>query len=295
MLLKSNVEVVVKHTCLLGEGPVWDMKRQRILWIDILRGDIHEFYPEAETFNTFNVGQLIGSIAICTDGKLIAALYDGFALIDMEKTEVQFLKDPEEHLPNNRFNEGKCDPAGRFWAGTLPLSEDTPAGNVYALERDFSVTRKIVGVTISNGMAWSLDHEALYYIDTPTFEVVAYNYDKSDGSISNKRTVIKIQKEEGYPDGMTIDSEGMLWIGHWDGWQVIRWDPNTGKPLHRISLPVAKVTSCTFGGKNLQDLYITTARKELSEEELKQQPLAGSTFVIRNCGYTGLPAFEFRG
>lgn len=290
---KPHIDVVVKHTCLLGEGPVWDIKNERLLWIDILRGDIHQFYPETGKFETFNTGRLIGSIAICAKGGLIAALQDGFALIDMEKMQIEILKDPEAHLPNNRFNDGKCDPAGRFWAGTMSLTEEPLAGSVYTIERDFSVTKKIEGVTISNGMAWSIDHTVFYYIDTPTFEVVAYNYDKSNGNISNKRTIIKIPKEHGYPDGMTIDSEGMLWIAHWDGWRITRWNPAAGKQLDCISLPAAKVTSCTFGGKHLEDLYITTASKELNEDELKQQSLAGSTFVIPNCGYSGLPAFEF--
>ncbi len=292
---KPDIDVVVNHTCLLGEGPVWDNQNDRILWVDILRGDIHAFYPDTRIFKTFNTGKLIGSIAIRSRGGLIAALQDGFALIDMEKMQIEPLKNPEAHLPNNRFNDGKCDPSGRFWAGTMPLSEDKKSGSVYAIDRDFLVTKKIEGVTISNGMSWSKDHTLFYYIDTPTFEVAAYDFNKQTGNISNKRTIITIPKEHGYPDGMAIDSEGMVWIAHWNGWQVTRWNPVTGEQLHHISLPVAKVTSCTFGGKSLDDLYITTASKDLTKDELKQQPFAGSTFVIRNCGYTGLPAFPFKG
>lgn len=292
---ESNIEVVVPYTCLLAEGPVWDIENQRILWVDILRGDIHAFFPGTKQFKTFHTGKLIGAIALRSTGGLIAALQNGFALINIEKEQVEFLSDPEAHLPNNRFNDGKCDPMGRFWAGTMSLSEDLPTGSVYTIEKDFSVTKKIEGVTISNGMAWSEDHTTLYYIDTPTFEVAAYDFDKGNGNISNKRTIIKIPKEHGYPDGMTIDSEGMLWIAHWDGWQVTRWNPNTGLQLHRISLPAARITSCTFGGQRLNDLYITSASKGLDEDELKKQPLAGSLFVVHNCGYTGLPAFEFIG
>ncbi len=292
---KSNIEAVVVHTCLLGEGPVWDIKNERILWIDILRGDIHEFYPATQQFKTFNTGKLIGCIALCKKGGLIAALNDGFALINIENKQIEYIQNPEAHLPENRFNDGKCDPMGRFWAGTMSLAEEPQAGSVYTLEKDLSVTKKIDGVTISNGMAWSKDHTVFYYIDTPALEVVAYKFDKWNGNISNKKTIIKISKEHGFPDGMTIDNEGMLWIAHWDGWQVTRWNPDTGMQLHHISLPAAKVTSCTFGGKNLEDLYITTASKEMTEDELKQQPHAGSLFVIRNCGFTGLPAFEFEG
>jgi sugar lactone lactonase YvrE len=133
----------------------------------------------------------------------------------------------------------------------------------------------------------------MYYIDTPTFEVVAYQFDAITGNISNKKVVIQIPKEDGYPDGMTIDTEGMLWIAHWDGWQVTRWNPFTGVKLSFIPMPVAKITSCCFGGPDLKDLFITSASKGLSEKALLEQPEAGSLFVIRNCGYQGIPAFQF--
>ncbi|WP_018615790.1 SMP-30/gluconolactonase/LRE family protein [Segetibacter koreensis] len=290
---KYNVEVVVNHTCLLGEGPVWDIKNERILWVDILRGDIHAFYPGNNRFETFNAGKLIGSIALRKKGGLIAALEDGFAFIDLVKKKIEYIDDPEAHLPENRFNDGKCDPMGRFWAGTMSLSEKPQAGSLYTLEKEMAITKKIDGVTVSNGIAFSNDHSIFYYIDSPTSEVVSYDFDKRNGNISNKKTIITIKKEDGYPDGMTIDNEGMLWIAHWDGWRITRWNPATGEQLEKISLPVARVTSCTFGGTKLSDLYITTARKELTEDELEEQPLAGSLFVVRNCGFTGLPAFEF--
>lgn len=286
-------DVVVEHTCMLGEGPVWDVKRKVICWIDILQGAIHEYSPEQKIYKTIQVHQMIGSIALCTNGNFLAAFQNGLGFIDRTSGEVKMISDPEAHLPNNRFNEGKCDPAGRFWAGTMPLSENEHTGSVYVAGKDLSITKRIEGVTISNGMAWSGDHQTFYYIDTPTFEVAAYDYDKSSGNISNKKIIIKIPKEDGYPDGMTIDNEGMLWIGHWDGWQVTRWDPDKGEKLCYIQLPVANVTSCTFGGDNLEDLYITTAKKGLTEEELQKQPLAGSLFVVRNSGFKGMPAFEF--
>jgi sugar lactone lactonase YvrE len=237
---------------------------------------------------------MIGSFAVCTNGDLIAGLHHGFAFISRPDGKLKMIVDPEAEIPTNRFNEGKCDPAGRFWAGTMAISEILHQGNVYVLDRDLNYKKKIDNVSISNGLAWSLDHKILYYIDTPSFEVVSYDYDVSSGEISNKKSVIKIDvKEEGYPDGMTIDQEGMLWIGHWDGWQVARWNPLTGEKIGSIKLPASRVTSCTFGGENLDDLYITTARVGLSEEALAAQPLAGEFFVVKNCGFKGLPAFEF--
>ncbi len=289
-----QMNVVIEHTCLLGEGPVWDAARKIICWVDILNGEIHEYSPEQKKHKTIPVHQMIGSLAICTDGKFIAALKNGFAFVDRISGEIKMIADPESHLPGNRFNEGKCDPKGRFWAGTMALSEEHGLGNVYTIQNDFAPAKKIEKVTISNGMAWSADHQTFYYIDTPTFEISAYNYDKNTGHISNKKTIIKIPEADGSPDGMTIDNEGMLWVAHWGGWQVTRWNPDNGEKLFHIKLPVAKVTSCTFGGEELEDLYITSAKVGLTKGELEKQPLAGSLFVFRNCGFKGMPAFEFQ-
>ncbi len=288
------MDIVSEHSCLLGEGPVWDTEKKLIYWIDILNGEIHEYDTVQKTRRTRHVHRVIGSFAICTDGNFIAALQNGFALIDREIGEIKMIGDPENTLPNNRFNDGKCDPAGRFWAGTMAFSEATGAGNLYALENNFTYSRKISNVSISNGLAWSLDHLTLYYVDTPTMEVVAYDYEETTGNISNKKSIVKIAGSDGHPDGMTIDNEGMLWIAHWDGWQVTRWDPKSGKKLYSIKVPVAQVTSCTFGGEYLQDLYITTAKTGLTEKELAAQPLAGCLFVVHDCGFTGLPAFKFK-
>lgn len=290
----SHLAVVLDHTCLLGEGPLWDASRQQICWIDIERGEIHQYSTKSKTHKTIPVHQMPGTIALCTDGNFIAALKNGIALIDRNSGEINILSNPEPHLPGNRFNDGKCDPAGRFWAGTLSLSWEAGAGSVYMWEKGFrEAVKKIEHVTIPNGMAWSPDQQTFYFIDTTTHEVVAYRYDKASGNISHPKTVIHIPESEGLPDGMTIDTEGMLWIAHWAGWQVSRWDPNSGKKLLSIPLPVANVTSCTFGGNKLEDLYITTASNELTEEELKEQPLAGSLFVLRNSGFKGMPALEF--
>ena len=292
---QSNWEVVTKHYCLLGEGPAWDNRQKRIFWIDILRGEIQYFYPDSNEHRTCKLGRMLGAIALKRSGGMIAALKGGFATIDLNKGTIQFISEVETHLPDNRFNDGKCDPAGRFWAGTMSISNTPHAGSLYVLEKDFTVNTKITGVTCSNGIAWSPDHKTLYYIDTPTRNVVAYNYDVINGNITDKRVVINIPKGKGYPDGMTIDTEGMLWIALWDGWKVIRYNPYTGKKLHQIILPVSKVTSCVFGGDTMEDLYITSARVGLLEYDLKVQPLAGSLFVIKKSGFKGMNGFEFNG
>ncbi|HTE10173.1 MAG TPA: SMP-30/gluconolactonase/LRE family protein [Chitinophagaceae bacterium] len=277
----------------LGEGPVWDIAARCIIWTDIYKGQIHQYNPAEHTHKLFKVGQKTSAVALKRSGGFIAALEHGFATIDTEKQDVSMIIDPESHLPGNRFNDGKCDPAGRFWAGTMAVSGEGNTGSLYALDKTLTVSVKINAIGCSNGMAWSNDQTVFYFIDTPTRQVSAYDYTIDNGSISNKRVIITMDAKDGLPDGMTIDTEGMLWIAVWGGWKVERWDPVTGKLLHRILLPVSQVSSCTFGGSALNDLYITSARHGLSGLELQEQPLAGSLFVIKNCGYYGSPAAIF--
>lgn len=290
---KMKYEVVTDLPSELGEGPVWDADAQRIIWVDIEKGNIHQYYPEESRQQTFHTGQRIGAVALKRSGGFIAALQHGFVTIDIEKQTIEIIDDPESHLPGNRFNDGKCDPAGRFWAGTMSMQGEEKAGGLYTLEKDLSVSKKISEVSCSNGMAWSSDHATFYFIDTPTRQVVAYDYNITDGSINNKRIIITISEEDGFPDGMTIDTEGLLWVALWGGWKIEQWDPHTGKRLQSITLPASQITSCTFGGKNLNDLYITSANTGLSANELKEQPLAGHLFVVKSCGSYGLPADTF--
>jgi len=292
---QNNWEVVTKHRCLLGEGPVWDARQKRILWVDILKGEIQYFYPESNEHKTCKLGAMPGAIALKRSGGVIAAVKGGFATIDLNNETMHLIAEVETHLPGNRFNDGKCDPAGRFWAGTMSISNTAHAGSLYALEIDFTVNTKLTGVTCSNGLAWSPDHTTLYYIDTPTRKVVAYNYDIINGNITDTRVIIDIPEGEGYPDGMTIDTEGMLWIALWDGWKVARYSPISGKQLSEITLPVSRPTSCTFGGDSIGDLYITSAREGISENDLKRQPLAGSLFMVKDSGFKGMIGFEYDG
>jgi len=288
-----NPEVVVDHACLLGEGPVWDGARNSICWVDILRGEIHEFNITSNIHRTIGVQEMIGTIAICTNGDFIAALKTGIALVSRQTGKVEIVFHPEMHLPGNRFNDGKCDPRGRLWVGTMALTEAPGAGSLYMIDHDLTHVKKIAGVTISNGMAWTRDSKTFYFIDTPTRQVVSYAFHLPTGTISDRRVVLQVPEADGFPDGMTIDDEDMLWIAHWDGWQVTRWNPRTGEKLLSISLPVARVTSCTFGGETLDDLYITSAKTGLTQDQLHEQPLAGNLFVIKKCGFRGRETNEF--
>lgn len=288
------LETVTDHLCLLGESPLWDAASGTIFWVDILQGEIHAWEGLAQNHRTWKMEQPIGAIALCTSGRLVGALQQGFFYINKDNGQLDFIANPETHLPGNRFNDGKCDPAGRFWAGTMSTTGVSGAGSLYTLEPHGSCSRKVSDVSVSNGMAWSPDASQFYFIDTPTRVVVAYDFDAESGAISNKRIVVRIPENMGKPDGMTIDEEGMLWIALWGGGEVTRWDPATGRLLHQFLLPVTHVSSCTFGGDDLNDLYVTTARVGLNEQALAEQPLAGALFVLKNCGFRGLPANRFK-
>jgi sugar lactone lactonase YvrE len=291
--MTMQYEIIPGGSGQLLESPVWDNTNNTISWVDIISGTIFKYNPGLGITNAFQVGQQIGAIAIKRSGGYIAALQNGFAEIDVEMHAVTMIADPEAGILGNRFNDGKCDPAGRFWAGTMSSSGEKSRGSLYVLNGDFSIETKIHDVSCSNGMAWSKDSSTFFYIDSPTQQVAAYNYDIVSGTISSKRIVIEIPVEDGMPDGMTIDSEGMLWIALWGGAKVQRWNPGTGKLVSAISLPCSNITSCSFGGPTLGDLYITSARTGLFEEQLKAQPLAGSLFVLKNCGHVGLPAYVY--
>lgn len=285
-------ELILDARAELGEGALWDARRQVLYWVDILKNALHVYDPLAQADRVIDVGQYVGTVVPRRAGGVMLALQHGFASLDLETEELDLIHDPEPHLPGNRFNDGKCDPAGRFWAGTMALDFTPNVGSLYRLDPDFSVRVMLGDVTISNGIVWSPDHTTMYYIDTPTRQVDAFDYDVETGQIENRRAVVRVPEEMGIPDGMAIDSEGMLWVAQWEGYGVSRWDPATGRLLQSVDVPVGQVTSCAFGGENLDQLYITTARVELSADQLKAQPLAGGLFRA-DVGVTGLPAFEF--
>lgn len=289
-----EIEAVHPQKSELGEGPIWDSHNNAICWVDILNGKIHELSLSNASYQDYTIGHMVGCVALCDDGNFIFASTEGIGFLDRKTEEITYLDNPEEHLPKNRFNDGKCDPMGRLWVGSMSLSEAPGAGSVYMFEKGQS-KKRIDKTTISNGLAWNSDHDTFYFIDTPTKTVASYDFDKITGTISEKKIVIEIPEpeKEGFPDGMTIDAEGMLWIAHWGGWQVTRWNPKNGELLQRIKMPVAKITSCTFGGKDLKDLYVTSAKVDVTDEELKDQPLAGSLFVVKNLGCQGVEPFLY--
>ena len=288
----NTPELVLDAKAQLGEGPSWDAATKTLYWINIYAGEIHAFSPESGSDRIIHVGESIGCLATTKTGGLIIASQSGIARFDPVNGRRTPLTSPEAHLPGNRFNDGKCDPAGRFLAGTMDNAEVEASGSLYSLSPDGTVKTLLTGVRISNGLTWSPDYRTFYYIDTPTSTVVAYAYDIASGDISQPREAILIPAELGWPDGMTSDLEGNLWIAMWGGAALTKWDPASGRLLMTIPIPALNVTSCAFGGEGLTDLYITSARKGLTEQQLAQYPLTGGLFRLQS-DVQGMPTFEF--
>ncbi|MBC8350670.1 MAG: SMP-30/gluconolactonase/LRE family protein [Planctomycetes bacterium] len=291
----SEASLILDVRATLGEGPIWDTRESVLWWIDINECRLHRFDPATNRNEAFEIGQRVGTVVPRASGGLMLAVQDGFATYDPEIRKLGVVADPEAHLPQNRFNDGKCDPAGRFWAGTLELvEEDMTAGTLYCLYPDGRVEPRVPDVGISNGIVWTSDKETMYFIDSPTRRVDAFDYDNETGEISNRRTAIALPEGMGYPDGMAIDSEDKLWVALWAGWGVARFDPITGDLLEKIDVKASQVTACAFGGPGLRDLYITTARRDLDDEALKAQPDAGGMFHIK-LDVAGVPSSEYAG
>ena len=265
-------------------------KSQTLYWIDILEKQIY-----AGTEVIAQLDKFIGCLALRPNGNLLTALSGGdglssFVDLQVDSSQQTVLATVSESA-TNRFNDGKCDPAGRFFAGTMDMNERDPTGALYSFDGK-QVTKLFGGVTISNGLTWSPDHKTFYYIDTPTRKVQAFDYDLATGQIANPRVAIQVPESLGWADGMTSDTDGNLWIALWGGAQVTKWNPQTGQLLEQIPVPAFQTSSCIFGGKDMNELYVTSARKGMSEADLKKYPLSGGLFKIET-KVTGMPTFEF--
>jgi sugar lactone lactonase YvrE len=289
-----QVELLVDFRAVVGEGPLWDERAQVLYWVDIMGHQLCSFDPARKANTAIDVGQPVGTVVVRESGGLMLALHHGLASFDLETRELKILADPEAHLPENRFNDGKCDPAGRFWAGTMAFNAARGVGSLYCMDADLSVRRMLGDISVSNGIVWSLDHKTMYYIDSLKADVRAYDYELATGNIAGERIVCRIPAELGLPDGMAIDAEGMLWVAHYNGSRVCRWNPHTGQVLETIPLPVSRVTACAFGGKELDQLYITSASQGMGGEDWKQEPHAGGLFVCQP-GVRGVPTYRFKG
>lgn len=288
----NEVNLVIDSKSTLGEGAIWNYKTGELLWINS-KGEILNFYnPETGTNKEMFTGQMIGTVVPTESGDVLVALQNGIYSFNTDTGSKKLLLDPEEDLPNNRFNDGKCDPAGRFWAGTMSTVGKKNAGTLYRFHSDTSIHKMVENVSISNGIVWSLDKTKMYYIDTPTQKVMGFDYNDTTGEISNPKIAVNVPSEMGSPDGMTIDADGNIWVALWGGFAVACWNPETGELIRTIEVPAKNVTSCAFGDNDLETLYITTAREGTSDEELQNYPNAGGVFKTRP-GVKGVEAFFF--
>ena len=292
--MEGDLELVLDVKATLGEGPCWDSVNQLLYWVDILEKKIYIYNPVTNVNRGIQLEQYVGAIVLRNEKEAILALENGFYYLNFETERVTLIDEPENHLPNNRFNDGKCDAYGRFWAGTMNKFYAKEQGALYCLHTNMKVQKKLDKVGLSNGIAWSPDNKYMYYIDTLNKNICQFNYNIASGDIESPIDIIRFPDGEGMPDGMTVDEEGMLWIAHWGGSKVSRWNPKTGKQINSIKVPALNVTSCTFGGKDLNELYITTARTGLNREQLDSYPFSGGLFRIKT-DVRGSHSYVFKG
>jgi len=267
--------------CILGESPYWHAARKSFFWVDIEKGELYEFQV---TFKKTTKRKFNQRLSLVIEGQgeyLILALDRKIARYDLETEKLSWLTEVEEDQSLHRFNDGACDADGRLWIGTMSTKFTPESGALYKITAELNPEKMLNKITISNGMAWTSNNETFYYIDSPTQEVRAYQFDLGTGEINFDRTVIRVPKEWGTPDGMSMDQEGKLWVAHYGGFGVYCWDPENGELLKKIVLPAPHVTSCVFGGENLDHLFITTAKENLTEAQLQAYPQSGDVFLVK--------------
>lgn len=292
MKLDSRAHLFRNTSAHLGEGVLWHPVRKTLLWVDILGKRIFETSVSGKDDSVTEkvAPKMVGALLPTPAGVYHAVLQDG--LYEIGKSDGHFHKVSEPgsfDTQSLRLNDAKCDPRGRLWAGSLSLKGESGKGALYRFTPKTGWQTQLTGVSISNGLAWSLDHRTLYYIDSALKAVQVFAYDLETGSLGARLKVFKVDSIPGLPDGCTLDAKGRLWIAHWDGFCVSCWDPESGRLLDQVHLPVSQVTSCTFGGERLDTLFITTAATELSAQQREEQPLAGQLFCA-NVGVAGISA-----
>lgn len=276
----------------LGEGALWHPTENKLYWVNIEGRTLHIYDPVTKENQSFPVKERVGTVVPVKSGGALVALQNGIHFIDTNTGSLRFITNP---LTNDsiRFNDGKCDPSGRFWVGSMHLRFAEGAASLYRMDKDRTIHKMLDGVTVSNGIAWTKNKKTMYYVDSHLRRIDAFDYNDADGTITNRRAVVTIPEGGGSPDGIALDAEGKIWAALWGANAVGRFDPQTGELLQKIEVPAPNVSSCAFGGKNLDTLYITTARGELSEAQLAAYPLSGGLFSVKP-GVSGVPA-EFYG
>ncbi|PXA03184.1 gluconolaconase [Coraliomargarita sinensis] len=288
---KITVKTIGSRISKWGEGPIW--WQDKLVYVDIERHALIELAPESGAETVYEIGERIGTVVPRASGGYLCAGDSGIYSFDPATGDKQNLADPEaEKRPDNRFNDGKCDPAGRFWAGTISLVKKTGDAKLYRLDENHDLSVQIFGVTNSNGICWNAAANRMYYIDTPTREIRAYDFDSKSGRIADAGVIVDTEAA-GYdssPDGMTIDTEDKVWVAFCHGGCVVRFDPKTGEKLQQVDIPAVETTACAFGGPELDRLFVTTGIKKDADE-----PDAGKVFVVDGLGVQGVHTNAYKG
>jgi sugar lactone lactonase YvrE len=291
MQSESQVQCIADVHAVLGEGPVWVEREAALYWLDIKGRKIFRI-DEARERREWLTPLRVGSLAPRASGGFVAGTEDGIAIIDLEQGRFDVVERPEQHLPDNRFNDGKVDRAGRFWAGSMDDTEQAATGTLYRIGAGLGCAKIEEGYKVTNGPAFSPAGDIMYHNDSARQVTYAFDLD-SDGNAGERRVFARYAEGDGYPDGMTVDAEGCLWIAFWDGWCVRRYSPE-GECIGKVDVPVARPTSCAFGGTDFDKLYITSASIGLDAGALARQPSAGGLFLAAP-GVRGLPDLPFAG
>jgi sugar lactone lactonase YvrE len=293
--MADEVRCIVDIRSGLGEGPVWSELEQALYWLDCVKPAVYRYDPGTGENRQLDLplDSTIGTIAFRRRGGYIMALESGIKVVEDDGKTVRLVCHPEKGRDENRYNDGKPDRSGRLFLGSLNKADRDPTGALYRINVDGSCRELDGPFVCANGMDWSLDNRIFYFVDSGSRNIFAYDYDPATGDLENRRVLATVAAEEGTPDGMCIDTEGFLWVAHWNGWRVSRFDPQ-GRRERQIRMPVPQPTSLCFGGPDLDRLYITSAAMDLDRPTLEAAPLSGSLFVLEP-GVKGLPPSWFEG
>jgi sugar lactone lactonase YvrE len=289
----TEVTKVLSAKMQIGEGPVWDAKSQRLLWVDIVGQELNVFNPADGSNKTFKFPDIVTSATPRAQGGVLLTLRRSFAFFDPSTEKLETIAEVEPDMPGNRFNDGKTDRQGRHWAGTMgDVDWNHPIGNLYRIGADKKPVRMEQKICCSNGIAWSPDNKTMYFCESFAHVIHQYDFDAASGNIENRRPFTSVNTES-FPDGLTVDAEGFVWSAQPVFGRIVRYDPS-GKMERIIELPVSRGTSVMFGGPNLDTLYVTTMRTTLEDAQLAEEPLAGCLLAIKP-GVRGIAEAPFQG